>query len=64
MFEDYAHEAGDLVDRIKNWIDEKDMTEFNTEFIDSIEDQIEKEKPISQNQLTALENICKSWRIE
>jgi len=56
-------EPQEMIQAVRDWIEEDEKTTFNTNFIDSLEKQLEDGRDLSPNQTKALHNICHSFNI-
>jgi hypothetical protein len=55
-------EYGEKLERIMNWAE--DNPDFNTKFIQSVYNQYEKHKTLSDKQKNSVDNIIKKFEIE
>lgn len=60
--ENRVGEAMDMIDRIFSYADTN--PKFNTEFVESIQEQIDKTDEVTERQFAALERIINKWGIE
>ncbi len=49
---------------IMSWADERGDDDFDTTFVESIQEQIEKGRDLTQKQMDAIDNIIDQFRID
>lgn len=56
------HEAETKIENILEWASDTDA-DFDTEFVESVYDRIQKVGYVTESQMNALDNIIERWRI-